>query len=64
MSNHSDYKYLMDINTPADLRKLKATSLPDVCDEVREYIIDTISQIGGHFGAGLGIVELTVALHY
>lgn len=64
MSNHSDYKYLMDINTPADLRKLQASSLPTVCDEVREYVVDTISQIGGHFGAGLGVVELTVALHY
>lgn len=64
MSNQSDYKYLMDINSPADLRKLKASSLPAVCDEVREYVIDTISQIGGHFGAGLGMVELTVALHY
>ena len=64
MSNNSDYKYLMDINSPADLRKLKASSLPTVCDEVRDYVIDTISQIGGHFGAGLGMVELTVALHY
>lgn len=64
MSNHSDYKYLMDINSPADLRKLKVSSLPTVCDEVREHIVDTISQIGGHFGAGLGVVELTVALHY
>lgn len=64
MSNQPDYKYLMDINSPADLRKLPASSLPAVCDEVREYIIDTISQIGGHFGAGLGMVELTVALHY
>lgn len=64
MSNHSDYKYLMDINSPADLRKLDVSSLPTVCNEVREHIVDTISQIGGHFGAGLGVVELTVALHY
>ncbi len=58
------YKYLYDINSPADLRKLPASALEGVCDEVREYMIDTITQTGGHFGAGLGIVELTVALHY
>lgn len=64
MSNHSDKNYLKEINTPADLRKLPASSLPAVCDEVREFVIDTITKIGGHFGAGLGMVELTVALHY
>lgn len=64
MSNNLDYKYLLDIDKPADLRKLKPSSLPVVCDELRDYIIDTITQIGGHFGAGLGMVELTVALHY
>jgi 1-deoxy-D-xylulose-5-phosphate synthase len=64
MSDNLDYKYLLDIDNPADLRKLKPSSLPVVCDELRDYIIDTITQIGGHFGAGLGMVELTVALHY
>ena len=64
MSDNLDYKYLLDIDKPADLRKLKPSSLPVVCDELRDYIIDTITQIGGHFGAGLGMVELTVALHY
>jgi len=64
MSEKLDYKYLLDIDKPADLRKLKPSSLPVVCDELRDYIIDTITQIGGHFGAGLGMVELTVAMHY
>lgn len=58
------YKYLMGINSPADLRKLPISALKDVSDEVREFVVDTITKVGGHFGAGLGIVELTVALHY
>ncbi|HZV12282.1 MAG TPA: 1-deoxy-D-xylulose-5-phosphate synthase, partial [Candidatus Kapabacteria bacterium] len=62
--NPSQYKFLFDINSPADLRKLEVKDLPVVCDEVREYMIDVISKIGGHFGAGLGVVELAVALHY
>lgn len=59
-----DYKYLFDINSPEDLRKLPRTALPKVCEELRNYLIDTVTQTGGHFGAGLGVVELTVALHY
>ncbi|MEI6089490.1 MAG: 1-deoxy-D-xylulose-5-phosphate synthase [bacterium] len=59
-----DYKYLFDINSPADLRKLPREALPQVCAELRNYLIDTVTQTGGHFGAGLGVVELTVALHY
>jgi 1-deoxy-D-xylulose-5-phosphate synthase len=58
------YKYLSQINDPADLRKLSVQELKDVCAEVREFIIDTISKVGGHLGAGLGAVELAVALHY
>jgi 1-deoxy-D-xylulose-5-phosphate synthase len=58
------YKYLLGINSPADLRALPATALLEVCAEVREFMVDTITQVGGHFGAGLGTVELTVALHY
>lgn len=58
------YKYLPTINTPADLRRLPQPVLTDVCSEVREFMVDTITQVGGHFGAGLGTVELTVALHY
>lgn len=58
------YKYLQDINYPSDLRKLPITALPEFCDELRDFMIDTITKIGGHFGAGLGVIELTVALHY
>ncbi len=57
-------KYLPNINSPSDLRKLEESSLREVADEVRDFLIDTITQVGGHFGAGLGTVELTVALHY
>jgi 1-deoxy-D-xylulose-5-phosphate synthase len=58
------YKYLDKIEYPSDLRKLPESALPEVCDEVRDFMIETITQTGGHFGAGLGVVELTVALHY
>ncbi|MCS7302401.1 MAG: 1-deoxy-D-xylulose-5-phosphate synthase [Bacteroidota bacterium] len=58
------YKYLHAINSPEDLRRLPEAALRDVAAEVREYLIDVITQVGGHFGAGLGVVELTVALHY
>lgn len=62
--NDYEYKYLFDIDSPNDLRKLSEDALQQVSSEVREYMIDTITRIGGHFGAGLGVVELTVALHY
>ena len=55
---------LADINTPDDLKKLKPEQLQQVCDELREFIIDMVSVHGGHFGASLGVIELTVALHY
>src|SRR6187402_826435 len=55
---------LKNIEYPADLRKLKDDQLKQVCDELRQYIIDIVSVNGGHFGASLGVVELTVALHY
>ncbi|HTA84319.1 MAG TPA: 1-deoxy-D-xylulose-5-phosphate synthase [Bacteroidia bacterium] len=55
---------LESIYYPADLRKLKETDLPQVCNELRQYIIDIVSEKGGHFGGSLGVVELTVALHY
>jgi|YNPMSStandDraft_1061717.scaffolds.fasta_scaffold07340_3 1-deoxy-D-xylulose-5-phosphate synthase len=60
----SEYKYLPKIDSPADLKKIPVTELKIVCEEIRNYLIDVISQIGGHFGANLGSVELTVALHY
>ncbi len=55
---------LKKIYSPDDLKKLSEDQLQEVCDELREYIIDTVSVYGGHFGASLGVVELTVALHY
>lgn len=57
-------KLLANINSPSDLKKLDPTQLQDVCDELRQYIIDMVSVNGGHFGASLGVVELTTALHY
>lgn len=57
-------KYLAPIEFPSDLRKVKEEDLVKVCEELRQYIIDTVSVYGGHFGASLGVVELTVALHY
>src|SRR6188472_338841 len=55
---------LQTINFPEDLKKLSREQLHEVCDELRQYIIDVVSVHGGHFGASLGVVELTVALHY
>jgi 1-deoxy-D-xylulose-5-phosphate synthase len=55
---------LSQINSPDDLKKLSRDQLFQVCDELRQYIIDVVSVYGGHFGASLGVVELTVALHY
>ena len=57
-------KLLKKINFPEDLRKFKETDLPQISKELRDYIIDIVSVNGGHFGASLGVVELTVALHY
>lgn len=52
------------INTPADLKKLQEKDLEPLCQELRQYIVDVVSTYGGHFAASLGVVELTVALHY
>ncbi len=65
----SDYdlnksEFLKNINYPNDLKKLNLMDLRTLADEVREYLIDTISKIGGHLGASLGVCELTLALHY
>ena len=57
-------KLLSTINSPADVKKLKPEQLHQLCDELRQYIIDVVSVHGGHFGASLGVVELTVALHH
>src|SRR6201990_1650852 len=55
---------LQTIDSPADLKKLPREKLHQLCDELRQYIIDVVSVHGGHFGASLGVVELTTALHY
>lgn len=57
-------KLLHQINIPADLRKLELSSLESFCDELRQETIELVSATGGHLGAGLGVIELTVALHY
>lgn len=55
---------LASVNLPSDLRKLDIKKLPQLADELREYLLYSVGQTGGHFGAGLGVVELTIALHY
>ena len=55
---------LQQINSPADLKKFSKDQLLQITDELRQYIIDVVSVHGGHFGASLGVVELSVALHY
>ncbi|HEU5289836.1 MAG TPA: 1-deoxy-D-xylulose-5-phosphate synthase [Cyclobacteriaceae bacterium] len=55
---------LKKINSPDDVKKLDQAQLVQLCDELRQFIIDNVSVYGGHFGASLGVVELTVALHY
>ncbi len=59
-----EYKYLHTINYPSDLKALPLEALPQVCAEVRDFIIQQLSQNPGHLGSSLGTVELTVALHY
>ena len=58
------YKYLDGVNFPSDIKKLNQSELKILTNEVREELIDAVSITGGHLGAGLGVVELTVALHY
>ena len=57
-------KLLDNINFPSDLRKLEKNKLKDVCNELRNEVIEAVSETGGHLGAGLGVIEMTVALHY
>jgi 1-deoxy-D-xylulose-5-phosphate synthase len=60
----SKTKFLKDVEYPSDLKKLNLMDLRVLADEIREYLMDTISKIGGHLGSSLGVVELTLALHY
>src|SRR5690625_7692654 len=55
---------LENINSPQDLRGLNRNQLPQLANEIREFILDTLSIKPGHLGAGLGVVELSIALHY
>lgn len=64
MDKDLDYKYLPHIDLPADLRRLRPEELPAVCEELRKRIIDELADNPGHFASSLGVVELTVALHY
>ena len=64
MPSDHPFPLLSTIDSPADLRRLPAGQLPQVAAELRQYLIQAVSQMGGHFAAGLGTVELTVALHY
>jgi 1-deoxy-D-xylulose-5-phosphate synthase len=64
MADQKRYPILETIASPQDLRKLPASKLKALAREVRDFMIETVAQCGGHFGAGLGTVELTVALHY
>ncbi|HTM70753.1 MAG TPA: 1-deoxy-D-xylulose-5-phosphate synthase N-terminal domain-containing protein, partial [Luteimonas sp.] len=58
------YPRLARIDAPADLRQLDESELRAVADELRAYLIECVGHSGGHFGAGLGVIELTTALHY
>jgi len=60
----NNYKFLKNINFPSDLKKLTENDLKELSDELRKEMINVVSETGGHLGAGLGVVELTVALHY
>jgi len=59
-----NYKFLKNINFPSDVKKISEKNLKELSDEVRREMISAVSETGGHLGAGLGVVELTVALHY
>ena len=57
-------RLIKQINFPSDLRKFNKNQLKQISDELRDELIDVVAETGGHLGAGLGVVELTVALHY
>ncbi len=63
MVDKNNYKILFNVDSPDDIKNFSIQQLRLLCEEIRQYMIDVISQIGGHFGGGLGAVELTVALH-
>lgn len=63
-NNMNNYPLLSLINSPEDLRLLNKDQLPQLCQELRDYLLESVSQTSGHLASGLGTVELTVALHY
>jgi len=63
MVDKSKYELLFQVESPKDIRDFDTSQLKKLCTEIRDYMVDIVSQIGGHFGGGLGAVELTVALH-
>ena len=63
-AKNMDYRYINKIDSPDDLKKLKVEELPEVCAELRQFIIEVLSKNPGHLGSSLGTIELTVALHY
>ena len=64
MNKRPDTLLLDKVRVPADLRKLAEGELPQLAAELRDELVDAVSITGGHLGAGLGVVELTIALHY
>lgn len=64
MAKNNSKKLLDSVNFPEDMKKLSEEKLPQLCSEVRGFLIKTVAQTGGHFGSSLGVVELTVAIHY
>ncbi|WP_137191679.1 1-deoxy-D-xylulose-5-phosphate synthase [Stenotrophomonas rhizophila] len=64
MIDSARYPRLSRIQSPDDLRRFDESELPAIADELRAYLIESVGKSGGHFGAGLGVIELTVALHY
>ena len=63
-TEHPVTEILKDIETPCDIRKLTPSQIPQLADELREFLLYSVGRTGGHFGAGLGVIELTLALHY
>ena len=62
--NSNMYELLKTVNDPAELRQLDRRQLPQLADELRAYVLDSVSKTGGHLSSNLGTVELTIALHY
>ena len=63
MVDRSNYQLLFKVDSPKDIKDFNVPDLKILCSEIRQYMVDVISQVGGHFGGGLGTVELTVAIH-